>query len=167
MSTPLPIERREVQALLNRARLGMALRALQDQHVEQSPLFDVFQGRAKALAEVLASAGKRLADKDDELGGYAAQGVLQAALARLPDHCERLSFAEMKSLVRAQLIDGTSEVVTGSQVDAVVQLQNAVSASFEAHDKHSVAVVDVGDGAVLHSETPGTSTDILAEGGAA
>lgn len=159
------IDRPLVQAMLARGKRMMVQAALWGDGMGQpQQMYEHWKGFAQCAAALLDDGAQTMALHDE---ASVPHGEVQSALACLPNHCERLTFTQMKRLVCTQGIDRSLQPVTNNQVDTVVQLQNGVGASVEQDDKHAAAVVDVGNGAVLHSGTPGTSTDILAEGGAA
>lgn len=153
-----------VQLLLQRGRMRMVQAVLNEAEIANAQkMYDFWHGFADCAAALLNGRAEVMALHDQ---ASILQGAVQTALARLPDHCERLSFAKMESLLRAQGIDFASYAVTDSDIDAVVQLQDGVSPVVKLDDKHAVAAVDVGDGGKVHGYSP-DKTAIVAQGGAA
>lgn len=162
-----PIERREVLALLYRARLGMVFRALAEPEAAESTTFELFKSHAKALADVLEGGGKGWADKDDRLGGYETYGVFQAAVTRLPDGFERLTLAEVRQCLTAQGVVLGTDAVSDSQIDGAVQLVDSVRPIIQVDDKHAISLVDSDDSSLDSHASSHLTGAIVAQGGAA
>lgn len=155
-----------VERMLQRGRTRMVQAVLYQSEIgNPQKMFDHWKGFASCAACLLSDAASVMALHDQ---ASQPQSGVQAALARLPDHCERLSFAAMESLMRAQGVDFAPDAVANSNVDAVVQLKDAVSMVVMFDDKHAVAGVDVQDGGRVHGSPLVVETAILSqEGGAA
>lgn len=160
------IKPQTVQAMLQRGRVRM-VQAVLNEHglVNAQAMYNHWQGFANCAASLLTNAAEVMAlhDQASDL-----DGVTQAALARLPDDCERLSFAYMKHLVRAEGIDLAPDAITHSNVDAVVQLQDGVRTVIKFDDEHAVAGIDVQDGGRMHGAALNmVEPSIVRDGGAA
>lgn len=153
-----------VQALQHRARLSMLCASL-GAKTGKSERFENARLYAKALAEVLNGVGQTLADRDARLGGYEAQGELQAAVARLPVGFERLSMSEVRELLAGHLVAYCPNLVADFEADAVQQLIHSMVPVVKLDDEHAIARVYMGDGAGLHSAASDGSA-IVAQGGA-
>ena len=114
-------------------------------------MYDHWKGFANCAAAILSGAAAVMASHDE---ACVTQSAVQAGLSCLPDHCERLSFADMKSLMLAQGVDFTPDAVTHGNVDAVVQLQDGVRMAIMLDDKHAVAGIDVQDSGEVHGAVP-------------
>ena len=162
-----PIQRREVQALLYRARLGMVFRVLAEPKASESHSFDLFKSHAKAMADLLDGLGICCADRDERLGGYATHGVLQAAVTRLPVGFERLTLAQVRAELRRQGVVLDGDPVADGDVNGVQQLVNNKWPIVQLDDEHPIVRVDFDDSSLDSHGASQLVADIVAQGGAA
>lgn len=165
MSAPT-VNTKTVAAMLLRGQTRMV-----QAYVNEGGLIDPVQmhtywrGFANCAQALLDGTAERLASNDAE---SQTDGLVQAAFARLPVNLERLTLADMKRHMWAQGIHCAADLVATSNVNAVNQLQDRVSADIKQDDEHAVARVDVRDGAGLHGASLSViGLDIVAQGGAA
>lgn len=147
-----PVDAEIVGAMLQRGRTRMVQAVLNETGlVNAQKMYDHWQGFASCASSLLTNAAEAMAlhDQASDL-----DGVAQATLARLPNDCERFSFADMKRLVGTEGVDLAADSVTNSNVDAVVQLQDGVRTVIKFDDKHAVAGIDVQDGCEVHGVLP-------------
>lgn len=162
MSAANTVDKKTVEAMLQRGRTRMVQALLHLSNADNTQrMFDHWQGFANCAAALLSSQAAVMASHDQASD---ADSAAQAALSSLPDDLERLSFADMKRLVRTQSVDLAVDTVTHCNLDAVVQLQDGVRTVIKFDDKHAVAGVDVQDGGRVHSDLP-VEAAILTEGG--
>ena len=154
-----------VAAMLQRGRTRMVQAVLyQSDIANPQKMYDFWHGFADCAAALLHGHAEGMALRDQSSD---PQRAIQAALAGLPDHCERLSFVEMERLMRAQGINFAADAVAHGNIDTVVQLQDGVRAVIKFDDKHSVAGIDVQDGGKLHGDATGdVELAIVLQGGA-
>lgn len=156
--------KKNIEAMLRRGRTRMVQAALNEAGLANAQkMYDHWQGFASCAACLLSGAAEVMALHDQASD---SQGVAQAALARLPNDCEQLPFADMKRLVRAEGVDLASDAVSHCDIDTVVQLQDGVRTVIKFDDKHAVAGVDVQDGGEFHRGLP-VACAIVSQGGAA
>lgn len=159
------VSKATVQAMLNRGRTRMVQAVLHQSDIANpQKMYDFWHGFADCAAALLSQQAEVMALHDQ---ASSPQSAVQAALAGLPDDCERLSFADMKRLMRAQGVYLASDTVAHGDVDTVVQLQDGVRAAIKFDYEHAVAGIDVQDGGERHESPLVSQTAIVSEGGAA
>lgn len=141
------IERREVEALRNRAKQLILTQAW----LGKTEGLRFAQGSFSALQSLLDSDGESyLADRDDSLGGYQPLAGFEAAWASFPIGAKNLSLSEVQEFLALQGVELSADAVTNMQVNSGADLKGREVAPFDLHDEHGLTRADLDDGSSLH-----------------
>jgi hypothetical protein len=159
------VEVKTVEALLQRGRTRMVQAYVNEGGlIDPQKMHTYWRGFAQCAAALLNGAAQVMASNDQ---ATEPERVVQAAFAALPDDLERLTLADMKRHMWAKGVDFGSELITDRKVDAVEQLKHGVGVAVEFNNEHAVAAIDVQDGCLVHMDSHGVVSTIVAQGGAA
>lgn len=160
------INTKTVDAMFRRGQTRMVQAYVREADlIDPAQMHTYWRGFANCARVLLNGQAAMMASHDEASN---ADGAVQAAFARLPIDLERLTLADMKRHMWAQGIHCAADLIPSTNVNAVDQLQDRVSAPIKQDDEHAVARVDVRDGAGLHGGSLGVvGLDIVAQGGAA
>lgn len=148
-----------VTALLQRAGTGLLFELAAPKGANR-PQYHHWQGYARALRDLQRGAGHKLAAKDAELGGYQSPAFLRAAAGCLGVDLYDLTRAEIEQRLAQAGIQLTTHAVATPDAATAHVVEDIAIAAVDLHDKHTVARVDLDDGASRHGTT-------VAQGGAA
>ena len=156
---------KQLQALEQRAKVGLAFAALTD----NERTFAHFQPQLHLLKCLRDGTSQRLAEKDAGLGGYEANAVLNAAASCLTDDAYSLPRAEVAHLLAVAGVQAAFDAMAQSDLTTSVQLENSAVAAVNSHNEHATPSVVGNDGPdLLHAGPP---IDVVAyfaqQGGAA
>lgn len=162
MSAAIPIERREIEALLNPAKTMLFGNAV----VGNAANVRYAQAYINALQSVLDGTGKRYADFFDSKGGYEAAASFKGAWSPLPEGIKNFTLVQVQEFLTRHGVEVAADTVTNSQVNAVGKLKNNVLTVVNRNDEHDAARADLNDGASVHGASL-VDAAIVAQGGAA
>lgn len=163
MQTTNQIERRVVEASLNRAKQLVLTQAWLGKAVG----LRFAQGALSELNALLHSTGPTFAaNQDDSFGGYQPLAGFEAAWACFPIDAKNLSLAEVQQFLALHGVELSCDAFANMQNDGVTKFKGREVAPVNLNNEHGAARTDLNDGAGLHDASC-IETGIVLQGGAA